>query len=274
MGLGWLISEFYLRKESRTLKRSDEIILISPGFKQYLPPFMMTSKHVHIVRNWGSVETIRPGARSNPWRHRMNLDGKFIIMYTGTLALKHDPRAILALCDAFVQYEDIEIVVIAAGVNALWLAKEQAVDPRHNLRLLPLQPAAELSDVLASEDILLALLEDDAGDFAVPSKLLNYLCAGRPILLSAPSANLSVAILEESGGGLALLPGDRAGLVNSAYRLYRDEAGRRKFGESGRDYAEGQFDIDSIARRFEAISQQAMLPPLSSPLSPNLAAHT
>jgi colanic acid biosynthesis glycosyl transferase WcaI len=269
-GAGRIISKRYRTIETTTLRKSDAIILISPGFARHLPPVLAGSNTVHVVRNWGSLDLITPRDRDNPWRSKMDLNGKFVFMYTGTLALKHDPRLLLALSDAFAQHEDVEIVVVATGVNARWLAEEQETKPRRNLKLLPLQPAADLPDVLATADVVVALLESDAGEFAVPSKLLNYLCAGRPILLSAPSDNLSVAIVEESGGGLTVAPQDKVGFVELAHQLYENGASRRQFGQSGRLYAERHFDMATIAAQFEAIFNNTQ----SSPVAPGILAPT
>ena len=256
LGAGDMISKWYRKVEVDTLQKSDAIILISPAFVSHLPSGLLAENAVHVVRNWGSVDLIHPGCRDNAWRRKIGLGNKFTFMYTGTLALKHDPTLLLALADAFSDDPDVEIVVVAAGVNARRLAKEQELAPRANLRLLPLQPAAELAETLAAADVLIALLEEDAGEFAVPSKLLNYLCAGRPILLSAPNHNLSVSILAESEGGISVSPFDRTGFVAHARRLYEDGSFSEKLGRSGRDYAERHFVIREIAVRFEAIFNQ------------------
>ena len=268
-GAGGLVSKWYRTIEMKMLEKSDAVILISPGFVRHLPSSLSGSDAVHVIRNWGSLDLITIRERHNPWRSKMGLDGKFVFMYTGTLALKHDPRLLLALSDAFAGNEEVEIVVVAAGVNAQRLAEQQALNPRRNLRLLPLQPAADLPDVLATADVVVALLEGDAGEFAVPSKLLNYLCAGRPILLSAPTDNLSITIVEESGGGVAVAPADITGFVNQARGLYEDGARRRRLGQSGRAYAERNFEIARIAAQFEAIASNvrmaAPLPAMGSP---------
>ncbi len=77
-------------------------------------------------------------------------------------------------------------MVVASGVSVDKLRAESERSPRHNLTVLPLQPAVDLPLVLGSADVLVALLESDAAEFSVPSKLLSYLCAGRPVLASRP----------------------------------------------------------------------------------------
>ncbi len=97
------------------------------------------------------------------------------------------------------------------------------------------------------------LLEPDAGAFSVPSKVLSYLCAGRPQLASVPPANLAARVIERSGGGLTVPPKDPSALVAAAERLHRDPDLRQELGRRARAYAETAFDIEAIADRFEEV---------------------
>ena len=64
--------------------------------------------------------------------------------------------------------------------------------------------------MLASATVLIGILEEDAGVFSVPSKVLSYLCAGRPIVLCAPAENLaSRTLLEAEAGPSTALRGRR-----------------------------------------------------------------
>ncbi len=251
-GLGDLVCRHYADLERRTLERSHAVVLISPDFRSYLPSPLREEERVHVIRNWGALRSITPKGRGgNAWAARHGIGNRFVFMYSGTLGLKHDPSLLLALCDAFADDDEVAVVVVSAGVNADALRAANEARPRANLMLLPLQPIEEFSDVLGSADVLVSMLEDGAAEFSVPSKLLSYLCAGRPILLSAPSRNLASRVLAESGGGLAPAAADRDAFIASARRLRADAPLRARLGRSGREFAERNFDIAVIARRFE-----------------------
>ena len=115
-------------------------------------------------------------------------------------------------------------------------------EPKPNLVFLPLQPMDVFPDVLGAADVLVALLENDAGPFSVPSKVLSYLCAGRPILLSAPPSNLSVRLVEKAAAGLCVPAGNRPELswrppigidVSILKSLFKD--GRKSFSQVSRE---------------------------------------
>ena len=65
------------------------------------------------------------------------------------------------------------------------------------MRLLPFQPAEQLSEVLGSGDVLVALLEPGASKFSIPSKVLSYLAAGRPVLGIMPADNPAAVDIDE-----------------------------------------------------------------------------
>ena len=101
--------------------------------------------------------------------------------------------------------------------------------------------------------MLVAILEPEAGVFSVPSKVLTYHCAGRPILGSIPAENLAARIITREGSGVVTEPGDVDAFVEAARRLLADDELREDMGERARRYAEKAFDINRIGDEFEAV---------------------
>ena len=69
------------------------------------------------------------------------------------------------------------MVVVAQGAGMKLLEDAKAKRRLDSLRLLPLQPIARFPEVLAAGDVLVAVIEADAGTYSVPSKVQSYLCA-------------------------------------------------------------------------------------------------
>jgi glycosyltransferase involved in cell wall biosynthesis len=176
-----------------------------------------------------------------------------VFLYSGTLGLKHNPGLLLALAQRFTDRPDIAVVVISEGLGADWLKERAAAAP--NLVILPFQPFDRLADVVASADVLVAILEPDAGVFSVPSKVLTYLCAGKPILAAIPLANLASRIITRTDAGYVVAPDDERGFLAAAERLAADEGERSRQGAAARAYAERTFDIAAITDRFEALAK-------------------
>lgn len=252
-GFGRLIAEYYTLWENSLLRKSDAIVIISPDFRNWLPPEARRDDKTELIMNWGPLRDIECRRKNNPWSVREGIADKFVFMYTGTLGRKHDPRMLWALSEQFRDDPDVVIVVAATGASANELAELQAATPRSNLKLMRPQPMEDFPDVLGSADVLLTLLESDAAEFSVPSKVLSYLCAGRAILMSAPLENLASRILSESGAGVVVDASVRQDFADAALRLRQDKAARVAYGVAARRYAESRFDINEIASRFERV---------------------
>ncbi len=253
MGMGAHVARRYRNIERRQLMASDHVVLISEGFTKYLPRSLQQSDRTSVIPNWAPIRDLPILDRSNGWSREHGVDKKFVFLYTGTLGLKHNPGLLLSLADEFAQFPEVEILVTATGIGRDRLVASLQSNPRQNLRVMPLQPFDIFPQVLASADVLVALLETDAGEFSVPSKVQSYLCAGRPILLSAPDSNLAAEIVAKTNAGLVVEPDDLKGFLAAAKRLYEGRALRSSLGANGRAYAEQYFDIERIADRFEEI---------------------
>lgn len=250
--VGEAIGRFYKWLERRQLRRSDKIVLISEGFLDVLDRWRIERRKVAVMPLWAPLEELPLRPKDNPWSQRHGLATGLNIVYSGTLGTKHNPSLLVEIARRYRARDDVRVVVISEGPGARYLAGEKATHGLDNLVLLPFQPFEELPDVLASADILVTLLEPDAGVFSVPSKVLSYLCAGRAQAAAIPAENRAAKVIADSGGGLTASPLAGADFLDAVERLVGDAALRAHMGASARAYAERTFDIRRIADTFEA----------------------
>ena len=239
--IGW----YYQRLDGRQFRASDAIVSISEDFVPLA--IRWGARKVRVIENWAALDDIPVGVKDNDWSREHALQDSFSYLYSGTLGRKHNPGLLLKLAQDV--EGDASVVVVAQGYGVPELVAAQAPA----MKLLPIQPAKYLADVLATADVLLATIEPDAGTFAVPSKVLSYLCAGRPILLAAPKENLAARIVREANAGIVVDPDDAAGFLAAAIALRDDTSLRTTMGANGRAYAESVFDMARITDKFETV---------------------
>jgi glycosyltransferase involved in cell wall biosynthesis len=240
--------------ERRLLRASDEVVVISEDFLPLLRRWGVDEARTTVIENWAPLDELPVLPRANQWACEQGLADRFVFLYSGTLGFKHDPSLLLELA-RWADANESVVAVLSEGPGAEWLAREGASEPA--LRLFPYQPYERLPEVLASADVLVALLEPDAGAFSVPSKVLTYLCAARPLLVSVARDNLAARVVEGSGGGLVVPPKETEALVAAAATLRADDGLRTELGRRARAYAEATFDLGRIADRFEQVLERA-----------------
>lgn len=252
---GQPIADLADRMERYIARRSAACIVIASTF---LPVHERwgTAGEVVVIPNWAPVDDLRPRDKDNAWSRFHALQDRPVLLYSGTLGLKHDPSLLVELV-SLVRKEvpDAVLVVVSQGDGADLVRASAA--PGEAL-VLPFQPFEDLPEVLGSADVLLTLLEPHASTYSVPSKTLSYLCAGRPVLGLMPADNPAAELVRAGGGVvhaplLAQLPAAAA----SVAALLRDAGRRRTIGVSSRRLAEEQFAISTIGDRFEHVLRRA-----------------
>ena len=190
-----------------------------------------------MIRNWPRPTKIRPGERDNPWSRAQGVVDRKVVMYSGTLGSKHDPAIILRIAEHLSERGDAVLVVVSEGPNVRAL-EQQAEARRLAANFLPFQPYEEFPNVLASATVLIGILDDEAGVFSVPSKVLSYLCSGRPILLCAPAENLASRIVQEAEAGAVYSTSRPQDLLSGLDEILNDSAAALRLGDNARRYAE------------------------------------
>lgn len=241
-------------------RRADAVVVIADSFVDVHERWGTAGK-VTVIPNWAPLDEIRPVTRANDWSHAHGLDRTRTLLYSGTLGLKHDPGLLVGLARAVMDGgHPVQLVVVNQG-PAEPVLRAEAARQGVPLLLLPFQPYERLSEVLGSGDVLVVLLEQDAGAFSVPSKTLSYLCAGRPVLGLMPASNSAAALVTEVEG--CVLPPDEESLAPAAAwigRLLDDDEERARLGKQARALAERDFELDGSAARFESILRAVCRP--------------
>jgi glycosyltransferase involved in cell wall biosynthesis len=252
-GLFRLVATVFSIAERWVSRRAAAIVVIAPSFVPVHEEWGTADK-VTVIPNWAPLDEIVPVERKNDWATEHQLDDTATLLYSGTLGLKHDPTLLVGLARQVIDAgRPVRLVVVNEG-PAVEVIRAEAARLDVPVTLLPFQPYERLSEVLATGDILVVLLEKQAGAFSVPSKTLSYLCAGRPVLGMMPSENLAAALITRAGG--SVVAPDATALPEAAawaVDVLGDAELRDELGEASRDLAEQEFALAGCADRFETI---------------------
>ncbi|RYJ06248.1 MAG: glycosyltransferase WbuB, partial [Actinomycetales bacterium] len=234
-------------------RRSRAIVVIADSFVPVHEGWGTADK-VTVIPNWAPLDEIVPRERKNDWAVEHQLDDTFTLLYSGTLGLKHDPGLLVQLTKAVQERgRDARLVVVNDG-PAVELIRDLAARESVPVTLLPFQPYERLPEVLATGDVLVVLLDQQAGAFSVPSKTLSYLCAGRPVVGLMPAENSASDLIRSTGGFVAPPSSDSVPAVADWVADLMDEPDRRdEVGRASRELAEREFALETCGDAFEKI---------------------
>jgi glycosyltransferase involved in cell wall biosynthesis len=243
--------------EQELMEHSEMVITISAAHEKELPAMVRrTGRHV-LLENWANVEDIPQHDVDNPWSARHGLNQTVNVVYSGTLGMKHDLGSFIALAQRFKMRPDVRVVIVSSGQAADTVRQKAESAGLSNLIVLPFQAFSDVPMVLASAAVLIAPLDASASTFCVPSKILSYLCAGRPTVIAIDESNSAALMIRRANAGSVVEPGKTADFV-AAVQAYLDNQDQCiATGKSARAYAEATFELDNVAGRFIDVLQRA-----------------
>lgn len=195
---------------------------------------------VHVIPNWINNDSLVPDDPSGK-RYRLErgiASEDFVVVYAGNIAFAAGVETIV---QSFALLKDIQDThLIVAGEGSSLQSCIQIADAMGNPRVwfhTP-WPRDENSMVLSAADVLILPTRGKVSLAAMPSKLISYMLAARPIIaLALPNSDLARTI-KRAGCGWVIEPDNPETLANKIREVRAlDLSERRRIGQCGRDYA-------------------------------------
>lgn len=242
------------RAERAQYRVSDRILVLSEGFRRRLQAKGVSPAKVVTVPVWLETDEITPRSRDNAWRRRHGIDAEVkVVLYAGTIGLVSGARVVLEAAERLRARRDVLFLFVGEGQVKDELERTARASGLPNVRFLPFQPRGELCDVQASADVSLVTLAPGRGETSVPSKVIGYMAAGRPVVASVDLDCDTAEVIRSARCGVVVPPGDAAALAKALDSLIADEAERNVMSERARRAFEDRFAADAALRAYAEI---------------------
>jgi hypothetical protein len=128
------------------------------------------------------------------------LEGKFIVLYSGSIGHSSDLEIILRVAENTSE-SDIMFVIIGDGTGKSSMQRRAQELGLNNCMFFPWQETKILPFSMASAHIAVVTLPLQSGRRAIPSKVFNYMSVGAPILcISSADSDLAKMVRETDIG--------------------------------------------------------------------------
>ena len=238
--------------EKFAYRTAHTISVIADGFRENLVNKGVPVNKIVCIPNWVNVNFIRPlPKQSNSWISNHQLNGKFVVLYSGNIALTQGLETVIEAAVCLRHIKDIVFVIVGES-SALQRLQEYCLsNGADNVLLLPLQPREKLPEMLAASDVGLIVQKHNVISFNMPSKIPLLLASGRPIVGSVPATGTAARAIELSGGGIVVEPESPQGMAAAVHDLYANPALATKLGKTGRQFAEENYSLEQALDRYE-----------------------
>lgn len=125
----------------------------------------------------------------NPFRHEHDLDGKFVVMYSGNLGVNAPLDTLLPAMLHFKAHPEIVFVFIGGGTARPRLEAFVEEHGLENVRLLPYQPLDRLKYSLSAGDVHIVSMAEELVGICHSSKIYGVMGTAKPVLDLGPRSS-------------------------------------------------------------------------------------
>jgi colanic acid biosynthesis glycosyl transferase WcaI len=245
------------RLEGFVYGRAESVVCLCQGFIERLSERDVPREKLPLIPDWGDTERIRPLPSSARFRAEHAISPRqFLVLHTGNMGKKQGLMNAVKAAELLEERPAIHWVLVGDGEERALLERESAVRAPHAVRLLPLQPAEVLPHMYSEADLLLLNQKSTVEDAVIPSKLLTYMAAGRPIVAAVSERSEAARHIARAGCGIVIPAEDPEALADTVLRLSGDPGLRAQLGANGRAYAEAHFTRRAVLRQYDLFFDQ------------------
>lgn len=173
----------------------------------------------------------------------------FVVTYIGTLGMAHHLETLLEAAHALREDPAFRFRIVGEGARRRALEAQARSMGLANVEFAGERPRDEVPRWIAESSACLVLLrKTEVFTTVVPSKMLEIMAVGRPVVLGVRGE--ASALLERAGAGMAIEPENAQQLVAALQALRADPQRCRQMSESGRQFIRREFLRDALAQRY------------------------
>ena len=234
------------RLERFCYSQADRVVALTEGIRDGVIAAGVPAARVELITNGVDLDMAggAEAAAGVPGR-----DGDFVAMYVGAHGTYNALDSVLDAAQRL-RGESIRIVLVGAGDRKEALVAEAERRGLDNVAFCEPVPKQEVPSWLAAADACILPYQDvELFAGALPNKAFDYLAAARPLVVSAPTGELT-RLVERAGCGVSVPAEDPGALAGALRGLAADPDTAREMGRRGAAFAREHYDRATLAQRF------------------------
>ena len=238
---------------------ADHLHVPTSNLQTYLVQNGLPPEKITLIPDWADPSAILPLPKQNAFRKEHQLEGKFVLIYSGNMGYSCELETVLHAANLLRNITDVFFLLIGDGAKRVGLEKQAILANLSNVKFLPFQDRERFPDVLASADFGLITLNSKFTQVASQGKMYSIMSSARPLLAVLEKEAWGAEWIDKYGLGCRVDPGDAEGLANQiqVWRSKPDEL--MAAGWRGRRLLEEKYTITTCGNSFITLFEKVHL---------------
>lgn len=217
-----IVVNLWIKAHTAVMKKAKHIFALTDGMRSSIEKYS-GERTVDVIPIWSDNKLMKPiSASENSFVKRYNLNGKFVIMYSGNIGISSGVETLIEVARN-VTDRNIDFIIIGEGIKKSALVRRVKELRINNCTFLPWQNFKVLPYSFAAANLAVISLSETGSNRSIPSKLFDFMSVGAPIL-SICNLNSDLAtFVNEYKVGESFSHMDKRGIINFIYDISRDK---------------------------------------------------
>ena len=244
--------------EGALLRSATRVGMITEGFRAPIESLGVRPDQLERLTDWKL--TAEPTLAREEARRQVGLPcDNPVVLHTGNIGYKQGLEHLAsAAAIAARELPGLRFVLIGDGNQRALVEERCRALGATNVDFLPLQAADLYPSLLGSSDVLLLHQRAQVKEMSLPSKLADYLAAGRPVVAAVHEASEAAHEVRRAGGGVVVTTEDPRALVDAIRELLSDPVRASALGRAGQEYTRERYSHAALAAALDGFVDRTM----------------
>jgi glycosyltransferase involved in cell wall biosynthesis len=235
--------------ERLAYKLSNLIVLHSEGAREVIVREAGERKCA-VVPLWANTEELKQGPKMNRFR-KMIGPNKLIVTFAGLMSYSQDLVTVIEAASLLNNDKSISFVMAGKGPQRNDLIRTAGKRKLSNVLFLPFLETKDYNDLCSASDLMLVPLKSTVETSVIPSKILDIMAVGRPIILMVPENNDAKKLISKAKCGIWILPERPKTLAQTILKLKNSSQLLVEMGQNGSVAARTTYSLNSAIGKIE-----------------------
>ena len=237
---------------NRSLLQADQNIVIGELMRNRILKQGVYTDNATVVPNWADGTAVVPRTTKNPLREKWQLEGKFVVGYSGNLGRAHEIETLLGAIRQLSSDTSVVFLFIGGGALLGELKTRLGEPGMSNCLFQPYQSRQQLPLSLTLPDVHLVILKPELEGLIVPSKIYGVMSAGKPMLYIGDKEGEVASLVLEHGIGEVVAEGDSEALVSQILKMKETPETLAVMGDASRRLFDQHYSLEMSLAKLEA----------------------
>jgi glycosyltransferase involved in cell wall biosynthesis len=239
--------------------KADRIVVVTPAFREHLITHRnVNADKIFVIENGVETALFSPALPNEDLKQHLGIQGRFVVGYIGTIGMAHGLETLVEAASIVrSSMPEVVFLVVGEGAEKQRIRELARSNDLSNIVLVEQQPRDHIPQFIHACDACLVLLRRaDLFQTVIPTKMLEFMSCGRPVILGVDGQ--ARKILEAAKAGIYVEPDNPSALVEAICRLRSNPSLSHSLGRNGRHHILAHYSRSQSATAYISLLEKVL----------------